>query len=69
MTEKRLLSIREFTEQYGPSRAKVYLLLKSGVLAAKKVGKSTYITAEEAERWRNELPAYESVTGVSMRGE
>ena len=60
MSTKRLLSIKEFTQEYGPSRAKVYLMLKSGEIAGKKHGRSTYIAAEEAERWLNALPAYRS---------
>lgn len=65
MSTKRLLFIKEFTQEYGPSRAKVYLMLNSGEIAGKKHGRSTYIASEEAERWLNSLPAYRSSSTAS----
>lgn len=66
MTTKRLLSIKEFTQQYGPSRATVYLMLKSGEIAGKKHGRSTYIAPDEAERWLKALPAYGSAVAPKL---
>ena len=56
--DKRNLTILEFSTSYGPSRSKVYELMKHGALKAVKYGKRTYIPRDEAERWLQSLPAY-----------
>lgn len=66
MVTKRLLSIKDFTEEYGPSRAKVYLMLKSGEISGKKHGRSTYIASDEAERWLDALPVYRSAVAPKV---
>ena len=55
------MSIPEFCERYGPGRTKTYEELKSGRLRARKIGKRTVITEDDAEDWLLRLP----VVGVS----
>ena len=49
-------SIAEFCERYGPGRTKTYEELKSGRLRARKIGKRTIITEDDAEDWLLRLP-------------
>ena len=58
---QRAMSIAEFCERYGPGRTKTYEELKSGRLRARKIGKRTIITEDDAEDWLLRLP----VIGVS----
>lgn len=58
---QRAMSIAEFCEQYGLGRTKTYEELKSGRLRARKIGKRTIITEDDAEDWLLRLP----VIGVS----
>jgi excisionase family DNA binding protein len=58
---RRAMSIAEFCERYGPGRTKTYEELKSGRLRARKIGKRTVITEDDAEDWLLRLP----VIGVS----
>ena len=53
---QRAMSIAEFCEQYGPGRTKTYEELKSGRLRARKIGKRTIITEDDAEDWLQRLP-------------
>ena len=55
---KKLLSIRGFCDDAGIGRTKAYALLKSGDLAAIKVGRNTKIFVEERDRYLASLPAY-----------
>lgn len=55
---KRLLTISEFSDEYGPCRARVYELLHAGQLRAVKEGRKTYLTVEAAEEWRLNLPSW-----------
>jgi excisionase family DNA binding protein len=61
--DKKLLTVKEFGERYGRSRAKVYLMLRDGELIAVKCGRSTFIPIEEAERWLHSLPKYQPKAG------
>lgn len=54
------LTISEFGKIYGPKVTKTYELLRGGHLKGIKIGKSTYIPTEEAEKWAQNLPAYKS---------
>jgi excisionase family DNA binding protein len=56
---QRAMSIAEFCEQYGPGRTKTYEELKSGRLRARKIGKRTIITEDDAEDWLLRLPVIE----------
>jgi hypothetical protein len=46
----------------GLSRSAVYVALRDKKLSAKKLGKRTIITADEAERFIQNLPDYASET-------
>jgi hypothetical protein len=58
-TRLRALSIREFSQVYGPGRTRVYEELKSGRLRGRKVGRRTVITQDDAEDWLRRLPIIE----------
>jgi hypothetical protein len=45
-TEKRLLTIKEFSARYGRSRSRTYELIRSGELAAIKDWRSTLVPVE-----------------------
>jgi excisionase family DNA binding protein len=53
---QRAMSIAEFCQRYGPGRTKTYEELKSGRLRARKIGKRTIITEDDAEDWLQRLP-------------
>ena len=55
-TSPRALTIADFVQRYGVSRATTYNLLKSGALRAVKVGRRTLIRTSDAEAWLNALP-------------
>lgn len=50
-----LLDIRDFTHRYNISRSTLYKLIGGRSLAAVKVGRRTFIRADEAERWAASL--------------
>jgi hypothetical protein len=58
---QRAMSIAEFCEQYGPGRTSAYEEIKSGRLRARKIGKRTVITTDDAEEWLQNLPVIEVV--------
>ena len=47
---------REFEVRYGIGHTKLYELIGSGQIVARKLGSATVIPHEEAERWVNSLP-------------
>jgi excisionase family DNA binding protein len=53
---QRAMSISEFSERYGPGRTTVYEEIKLGRLRARKCGKRTFITEDDAEQWLQALP-------------
>ena len=53
--DKKMLTIREFGDSYGPSRTRTYELFQQGKLRRVKFGTRTYIPVEDAEAWRDEL--------------
>ena len=57
--QQRAMSIAEFCETYGPGRTTAYEEIKSGRLRARKVGKRTIITDDDAEDWLQRLPVIE----------
>ncbi len=53
--DKKMLTIRDFGEIYGPSRTRTYELIKNRKLRRVKFGARTYIPIEDAEAWRDDL--------------
>jgi excisionase family DNA binding protein len=56
---QRAMSIGEFCSNYGIGRTKVYEELRAGRLRARKIGKRTIITEDDAEDWLRRLPLIE----------
>ncbi len=54
---RRVMSIDEFCERYGPGRRTAYAELKSGRLRGRKIRRRTVITEDDAEDWLRRLPA------------
>ncbi len=52
---KKMLTIRDFGDIYGPSRTRTYDLIKSRKIRGVKFGARTYIPIEDAEAFREEL--------------
>ncbi|RVE90690.1 DNA-binding protein [Sinorhizobium meliloti] len=52
-----LLSVKEFLTWAGLSKTSFYNEVNAGRLAARKIGRKTVITAEDAAAWRASLPA------------
>lgn len=55
-TRQRVMSIAQFSENYGIGRTKTCEELKSGRLRGRKIGKRTIITEDDAEDWLRRLP-------------
>jgi hypothetical protein len=53
---QRVMSISEFSARYGPGRTTIYEEIKLGRLRARKCGKRTFITEDDAEDWLRSLP-------------
>ena len=58
-TRQRAMSISEFSERYGPGKTTIYEEIKLGRLRARKCGKRTFITEDDAEGWLQALPLLE----------
>jgi excisionase family DNA binding protein len=58
-TPKRALSITRFAAEHDIGRDTVYALIKQGKLIARKIGRRTVITEEDAKRFREGLPPLE----------
>ncbi|MGA8693936.1 MAG: helix-turn-helix domain-containing protein [Xanthobacteraceae bacterium] len=65
--EKRAFSIAEFCRRYGVGRTKVYEELRQGRLRARKIGRRTIVTKDDADDWLQQLPLIKTPTDV--RGE
>ena len=52
---KRMYTIRGFTEYFGPGKTKTYELINKGELRLVKFGSRSFIPAESAEAWRDRL--------------
>ena len=57
---QRAMRVPEFCERYGPGRTKAYQEIAEGRLRARKYGRSTIITVEDAEDWLRRLRAVET---------
>ena len=53
---QRALSIAEFSDRYGVGRTTTYEEIKLGRLRARKIGKRTLISVDDAEEWLQHLP-------------
>ena len=53
---QRAMSIAEFCQRYGPGRTTTYQEIQAGRLRARKVGRRTIITEDDAEEWLRGLP-------------
>jgi hypothetical protein len=56
----RGFSVEEFCRRYGIGRTRAYQELNAGRLRARKVGKRTIVTADDAESWLSCLPNLEA---------
>ncbi|MFZ2081327.1 MAG: helix-turn-helix domain-containing protein [Xanthobacteraceae bacterium] len=65
--EKRAFSIAEFCRRYGVGRTKAYEELRQGRLRARKIGRRTIVTKDDADDWLQQLPLIKTPTDV--RGE
>jgi hypothetical protein len=57
---QRAFSIEQFCRRYGVGRTKAYEELKLGRLHARKIGRRTVITEDDAEAWLRRLPRMKS---------
>ena len=62
-SRQRAFSIEEFCRRFGVGRTKVYEELKLGRLRARKIGRRTIITADDAEGWLQRLPPMKTTNG------
>jgi hypothetical protein len=54
---QRAMSVQAFCERYDIGRTKAYEEINAGRLKARKAGRRTIITADDAEDWLSRLPA------------
>jgi len=57
---QRAMSIVEFCQRYGIGRTMAYAEIRTKRLRARKAGKRTIITEDDAEDWLRRLPAIEA---------
>ncbi len=60
-TSKVVLSVKEFCQQAGIGRTKVYQEITSGRLVARKCGRRTIIPISELNNWLEKLPEIRGV--------
>jgi hypothetical protein len=53
----RAMSVQVFCDRYNIGRTKAYEEIYAGRLKARKAGRRTIITADDAEDWLSRLPA------------
>jgi excisionase family DNA binding protein len=58
--QQRAMSIDGFAQRYGIGRTTAYEEIKQKRLRARKVGKRTIITDDDAEAWLQRLPLLET---------
>jgi hypothetical protein len=59
------MSIDGFCKGYGIGRTKAYEEINAGRLKARKAGRRTIITADDAEDWLSRLPALQEALDES----
>jgi hypothetical protein len=57
---QRAMSVAQFCENYATGRTTAYQEINSGRLRARKCGKRTIITEDDAEDWLRSLPVIEA---------
>ncbi len=57
---QRAMSLSTFCAEYGIGRTKAYEEISAGRLRARKAGKRTIITEDDAEDWLCHLPVLEA---------
>ena len=62
---QRAMSIEGFCNGYGIGRTKAYEEIKAGRLKARKAGRRTIITADDAEEWLSLLPVFHEAVDTS----
>ena len=58
-TQRRAFNVREFCAEYGIGHDNVYKAIREGKLVARKFGKRTIITVDDADRFIAALPRLE----------
>jgi hypothetical protein len=58
-SQRRGMSIEDFSKTYGPGRTKTFEEIRAGRLRAKKIGRRTIIAEDDAEEWLRQLPSVE----------
>ena len=58
---ERAISIEEFCRRYSLGRTKVYEEIKLGRLRARKIGRRTIVTQDDAENWLQHLPPMKTI--------
>jgi hypothetical protein len=53
---QRAMSVAQFCQNYATGRTTAYQEIKAGRLRARKCGKRTIISEEDAENWLGSLP-------------
>jgi hypothetical protein len=66
---QRAMSIDQFRTLYGVGRTTAYEQINLGRLRARKCGKRTIITEDDAEDWLRSLPILTSDTAASVQAE
>ena len=56
MSLKRVMSIKEFCDEYAVGTTRFYEEVKGGRIRLSKLGRKSLITRDEAERWLKNLP-------------
>jgi hypothetical protein len=57
---QRAMSIDTFCARYAIGRTRAFVEIKQGRLRAKKIGRRTVISEDDAELWLRQLPALET---------
>lgn len=53
---QRAMRVAEFVDRYAIGRTSVYEEIKAGRLKARKIGRRTVISEDDAEDWLSQLP-------------
>lgn len=59
--KKALFTVRELKAETGLSHTKIYQLIRSGDLKAKKIGRRTVVSAVDLQKFIDALPDFDEV--------